>query len=244
MSSILKALKKLEDEQVGRSSASSTDSGGQFVAPVRGGQSFLLLITGIGAGLLVAGGLYVMYGRSDMANAPPVVQEQKVTGAPAKPVPVVVPAAAAKVETPVPVRRQPVVPAAIAARPVAPAVPQTAANAVPVKNTTNATVETPLPARAEPRAQEPSQANPVTDIQVEHREIPAPGQQWSAPNLVVSDIMPASGGGRMAIVNGMPVMEGTMIDETLVEKIGEHQVVFVVAGRTVTVPVQPAIEQR
>lgn len=243
MSSILKALKKLEDEQVERSAASLTDSGSQFVAPVRSGQSFLLLISGIGAGLLVAGGLYVMYGRSAVANAPPLIQEQ-VAGALAQPVPAVVPAAAAKVETPVPVRRQPVVPAAIAARPVAPAVPQTAANAVPVKNTTNATVETPLPARAEPRAHEPSQANPVTDIQVEHREIPAPGQQWSAPNLVVSDIMPASGGGRMAIVNGMPVMEGTMIDETLVEKIGEHQVVFVVAGRTVTVPVQPAIEQR
>lgn len=237
MSSILKALKKLENEQAGQSSALSTGTGGQFVAPVRGGQSLLLLVTGIGAGLLAAGGLYVVYGRSDMANAPPVVQEQKVTGAPAKPVAVVVPATVTKIDAAAPARIQPAAPV----RPVAPVVPPVAAKTVSATIPLKSPTETPGPAHSEPMSQEKPQVNPVGDVHVERREIPAPGQQWTAPSLAVSDIMPASGGGRMAIVNGMPVMEGTMIDEMLVEKIGENQVVFVVQGRTVTVALKPEI---
>ena len=72
---------------------------------------------------------------------------------------------------------------------------------------------------------------------MERREIPAPGQQWSAPQLVVSEILADAGGGRMAIVNGLPVMEGTMVEDALVRTIATDRVVFVIDGKTVAVPV-------
>jgi hypothetical protein len=79
-------------------------------------------------------------------------------------------------------------------------------------------------------------AEAVKEVQVERRELPAPGLQWTAPHLEVSDILPASGGGRMAIVNGLPVMEGTMVESALVREIRADQVVFDIAGKSIVVP--------
>ena len=76
----------------------------------------------------------------------------------------------------------------------------------------------------------------VKAVQVERCEIPAPGQQWAAPHLTVSDILPASGGGRMAIVNGLPVMEGTMVENAVVREILPDRVVFDIDGKSVAVP--------
>ena len=42
----------------------------------------------------------------------------------------------------------------------------------------------------------------------------------------------------MAIVNGLPVMAGTMVDEALVEEIHDNRVIFDIAGKRVTVPLQ------
>jgi hypothetical protein len=80
----------------------------------------------------------------------------------------------------------------------------------------------------------------IADVQVERHEIPAPGQQWTAPHLEVSDILPATAGERMAIVNGLPVMAGTMVDDALVREIHADRVVFVIDGKTVAVPLEPA----
>jgi hypothetical protein len=239
MSSILKALKRLEEEQTGRAASSSAGSHGQFVAPMRAGQPLLLLILGVGAGLLVAGGLYAAFGRSGISNASPVVQEQKVDVAATLSAPIVETIRVASASSMAPVQSAVSVPAT-PAQTIVPVLSQPAAKTVSAKPEMRSQTEILSPARSEPRALAETRGDPVEPMQIEHREIPAPGQQWAAPHLTVSDILPAAGGGRMAIVNGMPVMEGTMIDEVLVENIGENQVVFVVEGRTVTVPlVQP-----
>lgn len=243
MSSILKALKKLEEEQTGRAASSSAGSRGQFVAPIRAGQPLLLLILGVGAGLLVAGGLYTVFGRSGVSSAPPVVREQKVDAAATVSAPAALRSvAAARLESAssgVSVPSTAPVPAT-SVRSTAPVSSQPATNTASAKPKVKSQPEVGATAHSEPEVFTETHNAPVVRTQVEHREIPAPGQQWAAPHLTVSDILPASGGGRMAIVNGMPVMEGTMIDEVLVEKIGENQVVFVVEGRTVTVPLARA----
>lgn len=80
---------------------------------------------------------------------------------------------------------------------------------------------------------------PVKQVQVNRFEIPAPGQEWVAPpQLSVSDILPPTAGERMAIVNGLPVMAGTMVEEALVEEIHDDRVVFVIGGKRVTVPLR------
>jgi hypothetical protein len=76
----------------------------------------------------------------------------------------------------------------------------------------------------------------VKKVEIERHEIPAPGQQWSAPHLVVSDILPSSGGERMAIVNGLPVMTGTFVEEAEVREIHPDRVVFEIDGKSVVVP--------
>ncbi len=80
---------------------------------------------------------------------------------------------------------------------------------------------------------------PVKQVQVSRIDIPAPGQEWVAPpQLSVSEIFPPTGGERMAIVNGLPVMAGTMVDEALVEEIHDNRVIFAIGGKRVTVPLQ------
>jgi hypothetical protein len=249
MSSILKALKKLEDEQAGRAASLPGRSRGQFVAPMRSRQPLLLLMFGIGAGLLLAGGLYALFGRSDIQVSPPAVLQTKKAEVPA---PMVVPTT----DTTVAVNVATVVLPEISPRPASvPAVsPTQPAAAIPDSPRTAKTIHRPaktIPSGSmvdKPRsAMVPSvpsvsvsapeiPIDSVERVQVERREIPLPGQQWSAPRLTVSEILSTSAGGRMAIVNGMPVMEGTMVEEALVEKIGADQVVFVVDGRTVMVP--------
>jgi hypothetical protein len=73
-------------------------------------------------------------------------------------------------------------------------------------------------------------------VQVERRELPPPGQQWSVRHLVVSDILPASGGERMAIVNGLPVMTGTVVEDAVVREILPDRVIFEIDGKHVAVP--------
>jgi len=79
----------------------------------------------------------------------------------------------------------------------------------------------------------------VTQVKVNRFDIPSPGQEWVAPpQLVVSEIFPPAGGERMAIVNGLPVMAGTMVEEALVEEIHDDRVLFAIGGKRVTVPLQ------
>ena len=76
-------------------------------------------------------------------------------------------------------------------------------------------------------------------MQVQRREIPLPGQQWAAPQVTVSEILPDGGGGYMAIVNGLPVMDGTQVENAQVEKIFADRVRFVIDGKTVEVKPSP-----
>lgn len=232
MSSILKALKKLEEEQAGRSASSPTGSSGQFVAPMRAGQPLLLLVFGIGAGLLLAAGLYVLFGRSEIQTSPPPVLQGLQTDIPAaKAVPTSVTKVASGVAASVPVESPVRAKAPSVVTPVQPA----AVNAIAPRAVVNRAPVAP-PILPSPAPVTKTRIDQVEHVEVKRREIPSPGQQWMAPNLTVSEILPTSAEGRMAIVNGMPVMEGTLLDGVLVEKIGADQVVFVVDGRTVVVP--------
>ena len=59
------------------------------------------------------------------------------------------------------------------------------------------------------------------------------------PRLAVTEIFPASGGERMAIVNGLPVMAGMLVDDVLVEEIHDDRVVFSIDGRRVVISAKP-----
>jgi len=83
-------------------------------------------------------------------------------------------------------------------------------------------------------------AKPIHQVEVERREIPLPGQQWSAPQLKVDDILPAAGGEPMAIVNGLPVMEGTLVENALVEKIHPDRVRFIIDGKVIELRPTPS----
>lgn len=246
MSSILKALKKLEEEQAGRSASSSAGSGGQAVPSTYVGRPLLLLIGGMGVGLLLAGGLYFWLGGSRESQIPPapVALEQKPAGitepaAPGACLVVAEPSSAKVMTAPLPPVAAVTVPA-VKAKVVA--APQAAEKAATVAAATTVAVETappPAPSLPSKDVAEPPKA-PVEQIQIKSHDIPAPGQQWAAPHLTVSDILPASGGGRMAIVNGLPVMEGTMVEDAVVKEIRPEQVVFEVDGKSVVVPLSSA----
>lgn len=236
MSSILKALKKLEEEQAGRPAASPSGSGGQFVAPPRAGRRpVLLLVVGIGAGLLLAGGLYALLGErsafSPATSSSPLVEkpaDSSATVAPATDL------AASKAAPAGPERTPPAVTPALNAAPQEairrPAVtePVKAGRAVAV-----------APAPVAGKIKTEVRSGNVEQIQVERREIPAPGQQWAASHLTVSEILPDSGGGRMAIVNDLPVMEGTIVEDAVVKEIHPDRVLFVIDGKSVVVPLTP-----
>ena len=231
MSSILKALKKLEEEQAGQADRSGPPSGGQYVAPVkrRFGQGWLLIGAGAGIGLMLAGGTYLVSGQPKQVHPPsPGQTDVAVTGQTPPQEVVVSPA-----PLPAAIPRK----AAVPAKPVtSPLTAQTGRQAAPTA--ARPVVEAaalPTPERISPGS---SPAEQVEHVSVEHREIPAPGRQWAAPHLVVSDILPASGGERMAIVNDLPVMAGTMVENALVKEIRDREVLFVIDGKIVAVAVK------
>ncbi|NJC87490.1 MAG: hypothetical protein FIB02_03005 [Desulfuromonas sp.] len=231
MSSILKALKKLEEEQAGRPAFPATGSGGQLVTSIRGGRPLLLLIGGIGVGLLLAGGLFLWLGGvGDVQKSlAPTAAEQKAATVTYTPAPSACQVVGA------PPKSAPLPPASSGAgRPVK----VTAATESPAATKIVAAAATPavVPAAAPSGTVAEPRPEPVEQVRIERREIPAPGQQWSAPQLTVNDILPASGGGRMAIVNGLPVMEGTAVEDAVVKEIRSDQVIFEVDGKSVVVP--------
>jgi len=245
MSSILKALKKLEEEQAGRPAAvNRLRSGGQFLAShgARHWRPWLLVAGGVGCGLLLAGGAYLLSSHPDPRPLPAPAPNAAVSSGPTPPVakttPVFTPAAPPPHE---PVKGAPPQ-AAVVPPPVVATSPAVAASPAPVRPVAAVPASPPPVATTAPQpAPGTAGTSPapeaVKELQVEHREIPAPGQQWIAPHLEVSDILPASGGGRMAIVNGLPVMEGTMVENAVVREIGATQVVFDIAGKSIVVPV-------
>jgi len=240
------------------------------VAPMVSGRlPLLLLVFGIGAGLLLAGGLFILFGgriettqAKPLAPAPaPVATVATVLASPAA----VKPASTATTE-PAPASPQgkavtvtgeqrppaakPAVARSTAKAPagVAPTVssssaknekvtpkPAVKSSAMPIVQTA---VMPPVPDASHPVAVSAAATSqePIDQVRVESREIPSPGQQWTAPNLVVSNILPVSDKESMAIVNDLPVMEGTMVEDALVKEIHPDRVLFVIDGKSIVIP--------
>lgn len=236
MSTILKALKKLEDEK--RASELSLDLQGKILAdrPAtrRSSKPVLWIGAGVAAGLILA--VLAVTGYLGWKELPAVALSTKaqqpavLTTVPTVPEKPGNPVRAGKETAPSTVVRQEgagasVKPApalvessgAISSSPVLPVV------AAPGEG--SAAVATQVPSGTVLKQEE-----------VARREIPPPGQQWTAPHLVVSDILPASGGERMAIVNGLPVMTGTVVEDAVVREIQPGKVVFEIDGKSVAVP--------
>ena len=216
MSSILKALKKLEEEQSGR--AAGGGEGGRFVgveSPAR--HAWLPLACGVGIGLLLSGAVFYW---AFVSSPEPVAAPAPAVSAP--------PVAAAPQAAP----RQDELPSA-PARPTPP----------PVTPMPTRPLPTPPPAatRSGPAAVIPARSAPavVEQVAVERSDIPEAGRQWSAPHLAVSEILAAAGAEPMAVVNGLPVMAGTVVDGALVKEIRPDRVIFVIDGKTVAVPPAP-----
>lgn len=291
MSSILKALKKLEKEQIGQ--RGDPESGrSQYLAPVKRRRTGRWLLLAAVAGLLlVAGGMWFL---DDLATPRLPRPALPIVHAPPPPLPVNQPT----IETTV-MKGEAVKAVTSPATPaVASPAPRAAVDSAPVKAPASssiaekklqpavatvrpaskpATLTTPVPVRPappaaavpvaarvpsppplvvkKPQAPAPKPANPavpvavspvklpppqtapaaVEQVHVERHVIPAPGSQWSAAHLKVTDIFPDSGGGSMAIVNGLPVMVGTRVEDALVEEIHADRVIFSIDGHSVPV---------
>jgi hypothetical protein len=225
MSTILKALKKLEEEQ---RAAAQQPLARQILADrgpgVRPLRHRSLVAAGAAGGLLVA--LLVMIAvywlpeRGPTASVPadPATTRPAIANS-AAPAAGSVPAPAAGLPMADPAPPVPAKPVTGPAQPVAPAAGPVGSKGEggPAGKVEESVGETVL---TSPR-------------------IPPAGREGSAPHLVVSDILPGSGaGGRMAVVNGLPVMEGTRIDNALVKEIRADRVLFAIDGRNVTVEVR------
>jgi hypothetical protein len=254
MSSVLKALKKLEEERRGEAPSPTAAanqrwaSGGQ---PSRRPRPWLLGIAGLALGLLVALAM-VWAGR----KAAPVAVLSNPAATPVAPVttrevmpeqtPTAPPVAAPTVR---PDLAKPVTSGRVQSAVLEPGIGATRSSLAPPSSPAPV-VESPAlipPPVAPPVRRGPSAVLPeatVQQVQLNRFDIPAPGQQWVAPpQLTVSEIFPPTGGERMAIVNGLPVMAGTMVDEALVEEIHADRVVVLIGGKHVSVPLQPGRSQ-
>ena len=245
MSTILKALKKLEDEK--RAAAPVNFSARIVAAPTaarRSSHGVALIAAGAFGGLLLA--VAVICGWFWLRSAEP-------EGGPSQVIPSAQSGPPALAALPAPVSEPP---ARNAQVPVAGASRRSAGNAAkpppaaaPAPSQARLTV-TPPP-QPQPLPPPPGQSVPPrraaatpprhdaspAEVLVTDRQIPPPGQQWSAPHLEVTDIFPPSAGsGWMAVVNGLPVMEGTMVADAVVEEIRADRVMFLIQGKVVTVP--------
>jgi len=234
MSTILKALKKLEADQ---RMATPTNLAGKIVTADRGGsrhgtRSAVLVGAGISGGLLLAVVLLGAWLWWRPASPDNLVQSS--------PAPAIQPVAVVEQEAakPLPISADPGPMTAVPPKQMVPVTTpqrqpeqaQTTALALPAPTRPAATPETP-PSAAPPRETTAQQ------VMVTDRQIPPPGQQWAAPQLVVTEIFPPTAGqSRMAVVNGLPVMSGMLVEDALVEEIRADRVLFTIGGKTVSVP--------
>ena len=242
MSTILKALKKLEDHQ---RAATPVNLAGKIAtagaAPRHRTRSTLLLSVGALGGLLLA--LAVLGGWLWWQQAPPTndLAPAPVAAPAGQPVPVDTGESAQALQVasasrlPVAVPPQPVSIAAAKPRPVS-APPSAAA---PPAITPQPPAASQSAMRQEPAVPEQRHDSPPREIKLADRQLPPPGQQWSTPHLVVTEIFPPSAGsGWMAVVNGLPVMDGTMVEDAVVEEIRADHVLFLIQGKVVAVPLR------
>ncbi len=232
MSTILKALKKLEEEK--RAAAPETLLGQILVdrgARRRPARSVLLVSAGVAGGLLLAllagSGIFWLKSPSPVASV----------AAPAQPLPAE-PTVVAAAE-PGAAASSPAAPGAKVLSEITTAVdrPVPAAPVLPQAVTVPLGTGEQVPAGLAPAGRDMS----PQQVRVDGPQLPPAGQPRAALNLEISEIFPASdAGGAMALVNGLPVMEGTWVDDALVKEIRRGEVLFEIAGRTVVVPLRTA----
>jgi hypothetical protein len=284
MSTILKALKKLEDDQRVAAPVSLADKiVTAHATPRRRSRSAVLIGVGAASGLLLA--LALLGGWLWLRETPPAVELTQSTvsvpagkpvtmvpRAPEKPLPAAIdpkPSTAAPAQPAVIAAASPrSVPASqiVAAKPaVKPALraptgkkmtSQVPSMTKPPRGSSLQLVPAAPVAAAKPAVTPAfpapagqtlvSQTPPVTtplrgsfpqEVTLAEQQIPPPGKQWSAPQLEVTDIFPPTAGeGRMAVVNGLPVMAGMLVEDALVEEILADRVLFTINRKTVSVP--------
>lgn len=214
MSSILKALRKLEEEKA-RSEGGTPDIARNILRTGPRPKRNPWILPGSVAALFLVFGLtgYILGGKAEFA--PPPTEPPLPAVAPAEPAP---PAT----EPPVPAADPPPVlppPATLSEPPGPPAPPAEAQKAIPSRPPSAA----PLPdvSKAIP--------NPVEN----HSGIAEKETAGPLPSLVLMGIaFQDEREGRMAIVNDLPVMEGTMIEGARVVEISRDRVRFDFSGRS------------
>jgi hypothetical protein len=224
MSTILKALKKLEED---RRAAEPLRLSGKVLADGAGParrrrRAWPIAAAAAGGGLAAA---LVMAGYFWLQSAPPAAGPAGVAPpGPAAVVAVVAPAAA-----PVPAAPKPAAAAA-----------QRSAGLPQVLPRLQDPVSTPAAAVPQPAVQPAAPAAAGADRPAA-RPIPSAAQVRELPLLQVTEIFPATAGGeRMAMVNGLPVMAGTRVEDALVKEIAADRVLFAIDGRIVAVPLTRA----
>jgi hypothetical protein len=91
-----------------------------------------------------------------------------------------------------------------------------------------------IPAAVAAPAAAAPKAAPTPGAQRPYREEPA-----GSRGLKVTEIFAVtSGEGRMAMVNGLPVMEGSRVDDALVREIRDGEILFEIAGQMIVVPLR------
>ncbi len=225
MSTILKALKKLEEEQRAGAplplDSRIVSERGRAAGARRSGLPMVLGV--IGGGLAVSLAVAGWFWLKPPADIPvalvPVAVISGEAPPPARPRPEPTAAPApAPLDSPAPVvpSRPESSPAAPQAQPVAP--PATV-SAAPLQGSSPFADATPL------------------QVTVADRQIPEAGRQWVAPHLSVTEIFPPAAGGEwMAVVNDLPIMAGTTVEGALVERIERDRVLFSLDGRQIAVP--------
>ncbi len=210
MSSILKALQKLEQEKVTRQET-PVDIAKDILAPHRLNRRRLIWL--ICCGMAIIALLAVLTTYALMGGFSPRPDPLVTVVVPPLDIPVAIPAKpAALVRTTVKQPSQPSI-----KTPVAPTYPAPKITALPV-----------------PAAPQPPVAAPV-----ESRESRPVVPPLPTPALAVTGIAYQQGSAaRMAVVNGRSVMEGTIIDGARVEAILQDRVRFSFDQRTFEVPVE------
>jgi len=230
MSSILKALRKLEEEK----------RGGKLQAPdlrVDQGQSttarksLLPLIVGVVLGALIVGPIFFWPigtpQKPDVVRSDPSKTASPVTVPPAASQPVVTD------PPPAPETVRKVQVTSVFDKPEAPVAPRVAKPVLPADSE-------PVVSKGDHVIPAPAViAEPVSPVKVAVRQEvpPEPEALPDGINLLVSEIFYQDAVNSMAVVNDLPVMVGSHVDSAVVKEISADQVLFEIDGKVFTVPV-------
>lgn len=227
MSSILKALRKLEQEKNTRKSG-VVDVTGQVIykreqRPRR--QNWRVPLSMAAVGITTAIGTYALTtvyshnGSEHSAPVSPAVRQQIQAAAPLQP------------EVAAPTSQDTILPVAVLAKKTV--VPEHFPPALPLLKGRKETPSTPTAAPQPTVA--PSQPSPTPAHQ--QAAVPAQAVAASLPTLNVSGVAYEADGGKFAIINGVAVTEGSVVAGAKVEEIQQDRIRLTFGQRSFDVPV-------